>query len=130
MYKHLTDTEIEEQQKGLCQEADSLQKELARRREEKGRASQVDPYGGGVIGGKAYVGGEPLARLVDTIFSYHAPFADQLPKFQAIRQAAKNFAQVVIDNTPNCADRTTALRLVREAVMWANASIVLDGKSF
>jgi hypothetical protein len=67
------------------------------------------------------------AALTD-IFTYHAPTPEQLPKYEAIRQAAKEFAKVLIANTPPSADQTTAIRLLRQTVMTANQSIALNGK--
>lgn len=64
---------------------------------------------------------------LDSIFKYHPPTPDQLPKYEALRAAAKAFAQVIVDNTLACADQTAAIRKVREAVMTANASIALNG---
>lgn len=61
-------------------------------------------------------------------FTYHAPTPEQLPKYEAIRNAALEFAEVVSLYTPVCADQTAALRKIREAVMTANASIACDGK--
>jgi len=66
---------------------------------------------------------------LDHIFSYHAPTGqEQLDKYQALRDAAKTFAQAIVDNAPACADQTAAIRHVREAVMTANAAIALDGR--
>lgn len=65
---------------------------------------------------------------INDIFSYHAPESDQIPKYNAIREAAKEFAHVVIANTPASADQTAAIRLLRQAVMTANAAIALKGK--
>jgi hypothetical protein len=65
---------------------------------------------------------------VENIFTYHAPRPDQLPKYEAIREAAKRFARVLLDNSPRGADQSAAVRHVREAVMTANAAIALDGK--
>lgn len=64
---------------------------------------------------------------LEHVFTYHAPTPEQLPKYTALREAAKAFAQVIVDNTPSSADQTTAIRKVREAVMTANAAIALDG---
>jgi DNA polymerase III alpha subunit (gram-positive type) len=61
-------------------------------------------------------------------FVYHSPTNEQLPKFRAIRDAAKHFAQVVIENTQPSADQTDAVRKIREAVMTANASIACGGE--
>lgn len=71
--------------------------------------------------------GAPTLDL-DHIFKYHAPTADQLPKYEALRAAAKAFAQAIVDNTPRGADQSAAIRHVREAVMTANASVALDGR--
>jgi hypothetical protein len=68
--------------------------------------------------------------LLREIFQYHSPSPFQQKSYETIREAAKHFAAVLIANTPQCADRTAALRKVREAVMTANAAIALDGLSF
>jgi len=61
-------------------------------------------------------------------FSYHSPTPEQLPKYQAIREAAKHFAEVVVENTPPSADQTAAVRKIREATFTANASIACGGE--
>lgn len=65
---------------------------------------------------------------IEHVFSYHAPRPEQIPQFNAIRSAAKDFAKVIIDNTPVGADQAAAIRRLREAVMTANASIACDGR--
>ena len=67
---------------------------------------------------------------LNDIFTYHAPDAVQLVQYAAVREAAKAFARTVIEHVPPSADRTAALRKVREAVMTANAAIALRGKNF
>lgn len=64
---------------------------------------------------------------IDEVFTYHAPKAGDPEKYEAIRGKAKELAQVILDNCPGCADRSDALRKVREAVFTANASIALEG---
>lgn len=66
--------------------------------------------------------------MLENWFTYHSPSADQLPKYQAIREAGFNLASAIVDNTPESADQTAAVRKVREAVMTANASIACGGK--
>jgi hypothetical protein len=61
-------------------------------------------------------------------FSYHSPTPEQLPKYQAIREAALNLATVIVDNSPASADQTAAIRKVGEAMMTANAAIARGGK--
>ena len=63
---------------------------------------------------------------LDRLFTYHKPTAEQLPKFDAVNEAAKNFARIVLLNTPRSADQSAAIRLIREARMTANAAIALE----
>ncbi len=65
---------------------------------------------------------------LDHIFSYHSPKGDQPAKYEAIRAAAKNFAKVVLENTPSGEDRASALREIRTAMMTANAAVALEGR--
>ena len=60
-------------------------------------------------------------------FTYHTPTAEQLRKYEAIRDAARKLAEVIVDNTPVSPDQTAAVRKVREAVMTANAAIACLG---
>ena len=61
------------------------------------------------------------------VFTYHPPTPEQMWKYNNIRQGAQDFATIILSNTPQCADQQAALRLLREAVMTANASIALKG---
>lgn len=65
---------------------------------------------------------------LDDVFSYHAPNEAQREQYVAIRVAAKVFAGTILALVPPCADRTVALRNVREAVMNANAAVALEGR--
>ena len=67
-------------------------------------------------------------EAIDNVFSYHAPTPEQIPKYAALRAAAKQFAGVLFEICPPSADRSAAIRKLREAVMTANASIALGGK--
>jgi hypothetical protein len=69
-----------------------------------------------------------MAFDLDHIFKYHAPTPETLVAYTAIRDAAKVFATVLIENTPEGADQAAALRLVREASMTANAAVALGGR--
>lgn len=61
-------------------------------------------------------------------FSHHAPTEEQVPRFQAIRNAGLNLAEVIVLNTPPSEDQSAAVRLVREAVMTANSAIACEGE--
>jgi len=65
---------------------------------------------------------------LDNWFVYHAPNETDVVNYKAIRDAAKHFAQVIVDHTPPCADQTAAIRKVREVVMTANAAIACKGE--
>jgi hypothetical protein len=67
---------------------------------------------------------------LDHLFIYHAPTPEQVEQYQRIRDAAKEFARVVIENTPPSADQSTAIRKLRECVHVANAAIALDGRIY
>lgn len=60
---------------------------------------------------------------LDNWFSHHPP-RDEIDAdvYERIRAAGKTFALVVLEETPPSADQTTAIRTIREAVMWANAA--------
>jgi hypothetical protein len=77
---------------------------------------------------------ETMARASDEailaeLFRYQPPNETTVPKYQAVNQAAKNFAEVVLQNCPPSADRSDAIRKIREARMTANAAIALNGLS-
>lgn len=61
-------------------------------------------------------------------FTYHAPTEDQVDHYAEIREAALNFAAVILANTPSSPDQTAAIRKIREAVMTANAAIACEGR--
>lgn len=66
---------------------------------------------------------------VDWWFSYHAPKDDaQMAAYKAIRAAGKALAETVLEYCPDSADKTVAIRTIREAVMWANASVACEGR--
>ena len=65
---------------------------------------------------------------LDNWFTYHSPTPVQVTQYLAIREAGKQFAEVLLAQTPASADQTVAIRKVREAVMVANQSIACGGK--
>ena len=65
---------------------------------------------------------------IDDVFTYHPAEPDQIPVYEAIRGQAKELAKVILAQVPQCADRSAAIRLLREAVMTANAAVALRGR--
>ena len=70
----------------------------------------------------------PSDDLVQHWFTYHAPTGETIPKYNKVRNAALEFAHVINEMCPDGADKSAAIRKVREAVMTANASIACCGK--
>jgi hypothetical protein len=68
------------------------------------------------------------AEAINDLFSYHAPNDEQRGHYEAIRDAAKTFALVLVEHTPQSADQSAAIRHLRECVHTANGSIALEGK--
>ena len=64
---------------------------------------------------------------LDKIFHIHPMEPAESLKLVKIREAAIAFAQVILANTPACADQDEALRKVREAVWTANAAVARSG---
>lgn len=63
---------------------------------------------------------------IEELFTYHAPKPGQPERYQAIREAAKNLAKVIVENTPPSPDQSASIRDLRISVMQANASIALE----
>lgn len=64
---------------------------------------------------------------VSQVVRYQKPTEAQVAAHEALAQAAENFLVVILNRAPDCADRTAAIRLVREAKMTASAAVALDG---
>lgn len=65
---------------------------------------------------------------LDEAFMYHGPDDVQAAKYQMINTEARKLAELIMLLCPPSADRTTAIRCIRESRMWANASIACNGK--
>lgn len=66
------------------------------------------------------------SALIENWFTYHAPNEEQQKRYVELRAIAKLMAYAIVNNTKPSADQTAALRLLRECVMTANASIALE----
>jgi hypothetical protein len=65
---------------------------------------------------------------IDNWFKYHKPSEDQQVSYLKIREQARELAITFVRECPQSADLSAALRLLREAVMTANAAIACNGK--
>lgn len=76
----------------------------------------------------AYDPSAQINAMLNDLFQYHPPRPDQLPRYQAIRSAARHFAEVMLSNTRSCADQQNALLFIRMATQMANAAVAMDGR--
>lgn len=60
---------------------------------------------------------------INNWFMYHPPTPEQLVAYSAIRDAAKIYAETVNKHVPDSADKTAAVRKIRESVMAANLAV-------
>jgi hypothetical protein len=56
-------------------------------------------------------------------FTYHSPTEDQLPRYTAIRAKAREFAELIVEETPVSREQGNALSRLDEVVFHANAAI-------
>jgi hypothetical protein len=62
------------------------------------------------------------------VFSHHSATPEKLAQYEAVHEAAKQFAKVILKSVPNSVDRDEVLHLLREASMLACSAISLDGR--
>lgn len=67
-------------------------------------------------------------ELIQEWFIYHSPNEHQVMRYQRLRDAAREFAELFIMLSPQCADQTVALRMLRECNMMMNATIACNEK--
>lgn len=56
-------------------------------------------------------------------FTYHAPQEGQPERYEQLRAKAREFAELIIELTPESREQSLAVTKVEEATHWANASI-------
>jgi len=64
---------------------------------------------------------------ISEAFTYHAPTTDQIVAMNRLRIHALSMAKLIDGMCPEGADKEAAIRKLRECIMTANASIVLEG---
>ena len=67
-------------------------------------------------------------KLVEDCFTYHSWTPDQVEKGNAVHLALQKAFMTILMKVPPCADRSTALRKLREARMDSNSAITHDGR--
>lgn len=64
-----------------------------------------------------------LLERIEKDFTYHPPQGDQAARYEKMRATAKEFAQLIVQLTPDGRERSVALTKLEESIMWANAAI-------
>lgn len=68
-------------------------------------------------------------QLLDP-FGYIAPTGDMVIRRGEVSRRAHELYQAIIEEVPPSEERTIAIRKLREARMWANAAIVIHGRTY
>lgn len=66
---------------------------------------------------------EDQIKYLEKTFVYHAPFGDQVGRYQLLRDTAKAFAFQILTEVPWSREASLALTSLEQAVFWANAAI-------
>lgn len=70
-----------------------------------------------------YKPSEKDAKNIENNFIYHAPKEGQPKRYEDVRQAAKDFAEMLSMLCPPSRELSLALTNLEQSVMWANAAI-------
>lgn len=63
---------------------------------------------------------------VSEVVRYHKPVGDQASRHENLSTATEMFITILLQNCPDCADRSTAIRYARTSKMIASAAIALE----
>lgn len=63
---------------------------------------------------------------IENMFTYHPPKGSQRERYETIRYHGKMLADVIDGHAPDSLEKDTAITRLREAIMWANASIACN----
>ncbi len=63
---------------------------------------------------------------IESAFIYHAPNDEQGAHYRDLRETAKFFALNIQERCPESREKSLAITKLREALMWANASIAVN----
>lgn len=65
---------------------------------------------------------EKLAQINES-FTYHAPKGDQVQRYEAIREAFREFAIELVGQAPPCRELDIAIEHLESSAMWINKAI-------
>ena len=75
---------------------------------------------------KTYFIEPTLKNQFDGVFRYHEPQDDQIERYLAIRDKARELAYLIGNHTPPSREQSLALTHLQECVMFANAAIAVN----
>jgi hypothetical protein len=61
-------------------------------------------------------------------FTTHEISSDEIERCERLRALAYTFAQSVLDLVPESRERSMAINMIDQSVMWANAGIARNGR--
>lgn len=67
-------------------------------------------------------------EAIEQLFKSHAMDDDKHQRSLWVRNSGLAFAHCLLENVPDGADRSAAIRKIREAVFTANAAIAMEEK--
>lgn len=77
---------------------------------------------------KATVVTPEVEKAIDDAFDYQPWDEAKTAKGRAVRAALAHAVKIIVSSCPPCADRSTAIRKIREARMDCNSAITHEGK--
>lgn len=63
------------------------------------------------------------------VVRYEKPTPDQIERHEKLAVGTEAFIRCLLENTPDCADRSSAIRHVRLAKMEASAAVALEERT-
>ena len=73
-----------------------------------------------------YGNDERQQKILDNMFTYHAPKGDQTDRYMMIREHARSMAELIVHACPPSRERSMALTRLQECAMFSNASIAVN----
>lgn len=64
--------------------------------------------------------------LHSSTFDYLKPTDEQIEQMAALRQASKEYAELIDSQLPDGPDKTYILRRIRETAMWINVAVTRE----
>lgn len=64
-----------------------------------------------------------MTQQIQNNFTYHPPKEGQQERYIALREAGKNLAYLIVNNTKFSREQALALSRLEEVIFWSNAAI-------